>query len=265
MTVAILPGPAPQWLLLDVPDAPEAAQRLREQFTEARRFPLLEDTEFDELKKHGPLLVDLRQSPALASLCQLDAQSWPGLLLVSATPVESLLAHLRRMLTVTLGLHHKALLNYYNPHTASYFFDGCDPRELSCWLGPISVLRWFGGTWADRAMGCQGWQQLSNPRLPVPALETEHGLSDRQQIRLQECLLERHVWQWSRSTGHDYWVLWEYLQQGRALGFSEQAVVDGWLWLRLQYPDDRPVPGLVGGSQRERLDHLRRLWQDDEG
>jgi hypothetical protein len=255
----------PQWLLLDVPSAPGAARLVQEQFAEARRFALFEGTELHGLSEHGPLLVDLRQSPALVSLCHLDARSWPGLLLLSTASAPPLLAHLRRMLTVTFGLHYKATLSYYNPHTASYFFDGCDPRELSCWLGPISLLRWFGGTWADRAIGSQGWQQLSNPGLPVPMLENEHSLSERQQSQLQVCLLERHAWRWSRSTGCDYRSLWGYLQQGLALGFTERAVLDDWLWLRLQYPDARPVPELAGASQWERLDHLRRLWKNDQG
>jgi len=264
MNPVAMPGPTPQWLLLDAPSAPGAAQRLGEQFAEAQRFFLFEATDLHEQREHGPLLVDLRQSPGLVSLCHLDSQSWPGLLLVSTASIEALLAHLRRMLTVTLGLHYKALLSYYHPQTASYFFDGGDPRELSCWLGPISLLRWFGGTWADRSLGSQGWQQLSNPGLPVPALENEQGLSDRQRRQLQACVLERHVWRWSCSTGQDYWLLWEYLQQGLALGFSEQTVLDGWLWLRLQYPDAQPVAELAGGSQRERLEQLRRLWQGNE-
>lgn len=264
MNAAAMPGVTPQWLLLDAPDASGAAQRLREQFAEARRFLLFENTDLHELRDDGPLLVDLQRSPALASLCHLDSRSWPGLLIVSAAPVEALLTHLRRMLTVTLGLHYKALLSYYNPHTASYFFDGCDPRELSCWMGPISILRWFGGTWADRTMGSEGWQQLANPGLPVSALENEPGLSDRQQSQLQACVLERHVWRWSCSIGHDYWSLWEYMQQGLALGFSEQSALDGWLWLRLQYPDAQPAPELAGGSQYERLEQLRRLWQGNQ-
>ena len=262
---APMPGPAPHWLLLDVPGAPTAARRLHEQFAQAPCFALFEGAEWQGLRDHGPLLVDLRQAPALASLCHLDAGAWPGLLLRSTAPVGPLLAHLRRMLTVTLGPHHRALVNYYNPHTASYFFDGCDAGELSCWLGPISLLRWFGGTWADRAAGSQGWQQLSNPGLAVPALENEHSLSERQQRRLQQCLLERHTWQWARSTGRDYRLLWDYLQQGLALGFTEQAVLDGWIWLRLQHPTARAVPGFKGASQGERLEHLRRLWQDDQG
>jgi hypothetical protein len=265
MSAASLTGTPPQWLLLDIPGVPSAAQRLQEQFAQARCFALFEDTEWHGLKAHGPLLVDLQQAPALASLCHVDAGAWPGLLLVSESPVTQLLAHLRRMLTVTLGPHYKALLSYYNPHTASYFFDGCDPGELSCWLGPIRLLRWFGGTWADRAIGSQGWQQLSNPGLPVAPLENEHSLSDRQQHKLQQCLLERHAWHWSRATGREYRALWDCLEQGLKLGFTEREVLDGWLWLRLQYPDAPPTSALIGSSQRERLEHLRRLWQGDEG
>lgn len=264
MNAAALSGSPPQWLLLDVPSAPGAARLVRAQFAKARCFALFENTELHGLREHGPLLVDLRHSPALASLCHLDPRSWPGLLLVSPSPAAQLLAHLRRMLTVTLGLHHKALLSYYNPHIASYFFDGCDPQELSCWLGPISLLRWFGGTWADRAIGSQGWQQLSNPGLPVAALEKEHGLSDRQQDQLQRCLLERHAWQWCRSTGCNYQRLWGDVQQGLTLGFTERALLDDWLWLRLLYPDARPVAGLAGGSPRERFEHLRRRWQGSQ-
>ncbi|MCJ8205957.1 DUF4123 domain-containing protein [Pseudomonas sp. RGM2987] len=263
MSAAAISGATPQWLLLDLPGAPAAARLLQEQFAEARRFALFESTELHGLREHGPLLVDLRQSPALLSLCHLDPRSWPGLLLISPAPARQLLVHLRRMLTVTLGLHHKALLNYYNPHTASYFFDGCDPQALSCWLGPIRLVRWFGGTWADRAIGSQGWQQLSNPGLPGAALENEHSLSARQQSQLQLCLLERHAWQWSRSTGRDYRRLWDDMQQGLALGFTERPVLDDWLWLRLQYPDAQPGP--VDGSQRERLDQLRRYWQGGQG
>jgi hypothetical protein len=53
------------------------------------------------------------------------------------------------------------------------------------------------------------------------------------------------------------------VQEGLALGFSERAVLDGWLWLRLQYPDALPVQPLPGSTQQERLDNLRNLWQDD--
>ena len=154
MIAAQAVDPTPQWLLLDVPGVPQAGASLRQQFVHARWFSLFEGTEFHPLRERGPVLVDLRECPALAELCQRAPHIWSGLLLVSEASPSQLLEHLRRMLAVTLGLHHRALLSYYNPHTASYFFDACDAQELSRWLGPIDQLRWFGGTWADRAIGC---------------------------------------------------------------------------------------------------------------
>lgn len=257
------PEPIPQWLLLDVPGAPRAATLLQQRFSDARWWWLFEGTEWHGLREQGPALVELSDSPALVEFCYAEPHAWQGLLLFSEAAPDRLLAHLRRMLTVTLGLHHRALLSYYNPHCASYFFDACDAEALSRWLGPISQLRWFGGTWADRAIGCQGWQQLLNPGLAVTPLAFEESLSPGQREKLQTCLLEQHIWHWSRSTGTDYNRLWSHVQEGLALGFSERPVLDGWLWLRLQYPGALPVQPLAGRTQQERLDSLRNLWQSD--
>ncbi|UWF50013.1 DUF4123 domain-containing protein [Pseudomonas sp. N3-W] len=256
-------APDPQWLLLDVPGAPRAAAALVRRFAPARRLGLFDGTELQGLSGQGPVLVELGACPALAELCQREPHTCQGLLLFSEVPSARLLEHLRRMLVVTFGLHHRALLSYYNPHTASYFFDACDAVELSRWLGPISQVRWFGGTWADRAQGSQCWQQLLNPGLSGSRLKIEESLTGRQRERLQTCLLEQHAWQWSRSTGTDYPRLWSHLQEGLALGFSERAVLDGWLWLRLQYPDAVLPQTLSGASQQEKLDHLRSRWQRD--
>lgn len=256
-------GTHPQWLLLDVPCAPQASTTLQQAFAQARWFWLFEDTELHALREDGPALIDLRTCPELAESCYDQAHVWRGLLVVSDASSSQLLGHLRRMLTVTFGLHHRALLSYYNPNTASYFFDACDAQELSRWLGPISQLHWFGGTWADRAIGSLGWQQLLNPGLAVTPLAVEESLSPRQREKLQTCLLEQHAWHWSQSTGTEYTRLWSHVQEGLALGFSERPVLDGWLWLRLQYPRALVVQPLSGLTQQERLDSLRNRWQND--
>jgi len=252
------------WLLLDVPGAPPARAELRRYLADDNSIALFEGTELHEWREHGPRLIDLAQSPALARACHHEPHAWPGLLLTCEAPLAGMLDHLRRLLTVTLGLHHKALLSYYNPQTASYFFDACDARALSLWLGPLSRVRWFGGTWADRAIGSLGWQQLLNPGLSVEPLAIEQSLSPLQQEKLQQCLLEQHAWRWSRSTGADYHSLWSHLQEGLALGFSERPVLDGWLWLRLQYPSSRIVAPLTGQTQQARLDNLRQRWQNNQ-
>lgn len=254
---------APQWLLLDVPGSLQAVENLRRNFDSARWFRLFEGTEWHAMREQGPLLINLRNCPRLTEACQRDTRQWHGLLLVSEAPASALLTHLRRMLTVSFGLHHRALLSYYNPHTASYFFDACDARELSRWLGPIDQLRWFGGTWADRAFGSEGWQKLLNPGLAVSPLAIEENLSSRQRENLQTCLLEHHAWRWCKSSGTDYLTQWSHLQEGLALGFSERPVLDAWLWLRLQYPG-AVIELPTGATQQERLEILRNRWQNPQ-
>lgn len=257
------PDPSAQWLLLDVPGAPRTSATLLGQLSDVRWFWLFEGTELHALRERGPALVDVRDCSTLVERCCREPHTWQGLLLTSEASAAELLGHLRRMLTVTLGVHHRALLSYYNPQCASYFFDACDATELSRWLGPISQLRWFGGTWADRAIGSQGWQQLLNPGLTVSPLAFEENLSPRQREKLQTCLLEQHTWHWSRSIGTDYYRLWAHVQEGLVLGFSERPVLDGWLWLRLQCPGALPAQPWPGRTQQERLDYLRHLWQGD--
>lgn len=259
-----LPGQSAQWLLLDVAQGTQALSVLREGFSGVPSLKLFDGTEFQPVSEQGPLLIDLRDCPTLSALCHADPQTWSGLLLGSQASTAPLRLHLQRMLTVSVGLNHRALLNYYNGQTASYFFDACDAHQLSRWLGPISWLRWYGGTWADRASGSQGWQQLRNPGLAVEPLQIEQGLTRHQRERLHRCLLEQHVWRWSQATGTDYRSMSAYFEQGTSLGFSERAVLDDWLWLRLQHPGAvlmQPPPGL---TQRERFDHVRRRWQNDE-
>jgi hypothetical protein len=256
--------PMAQWLLLDGPDAPQALRVLRQAFADVRCFKLFDGTEFEPVSEHGPRLIELRDCPALAALCQSDPNTWRGLLLGSEATAQQLLRHLQRMLTVSFGLSHRALLSYYNRQTASYFFDACDASELSRWLGPIRQLRWFGGTWADRAIGSQGWQQLRNPGLAVEPLSIEESLTRRQRERLQTCLLEQHIWRWCQSLGTDYATMSSHVQQGLALGFSDRTVLDGWLWLRLLHPRAVLVPPPVGLTQQQRLDHVRRQWHGDQ-
>jgi Domain of unknown function (DUF4123) len=251
-----------QWLLLDVPGSPDAGWKLQQRFADTPRYALFENTDLHALRDQGPQLIELSAQSSLAQCCHGEPADWPGLLLVSSVPSEQLLGHLRRMLTVTFGLHYKGLLSYYNPFIASYFFDACDARELSRWLGPIDKVYWYGGTWADRAIGSVGWQHLVNPRLVVSELAIEDNLSLHQQGKLQVCLLERHAWHWSRSTGHDYGSIWSCVQEGLEQGFSESAVLDGWLRLRLQYPSATPEEHLPGRTQQERLDSLRNRWQN---
>ncbi|WP_191485823.1 DUF4123 domain-containing protein [Pseudomonas sp. FEN] len=249
-----------QWLLLDVPGAPGVVEALRERYAHYLAYNLFEGTPFQGLAEVAPRLLQVSEDCLLSRLSRASPALWPGLFLHSRAPVQVLLAHLRRILVVAFDEQQRGLLSYYNPQTASYFFDSSDAGELSGWLGPICRLYWHGGTWADRAIGGVGWQQLLNPGLEVPALDAPPVLSQRQQRRLQSCLLERHAYQWSRCGGHEYDRTWCHLQEGIAQGFREYGLLDGWLHLRAEYPLAPIPPGLPGDSPGERLDNLRRAW-----
>ncbi|WP_347903806.1 DUF4123 domain-containing protein [Pseudomonas purpurea] len=263
MSAVLTPEATPQWLLLDVPGSPQSALNLQQQFADVPRFSVFEGTDLHAVRASGPLLVELSPRSMLGAECRREPLAWPGLLLASPAPMSQLLEHLQRMLTVTFSLHYKGLLSYYNPQTASYFFDVDDAGELSRWLGPINQLHWYGGTWADQATGSLGWQHLVNPRLAVSGLAIEDSLSAGQQARLQTCLLERHAWHWCRSTGRDYDLIWRHLQEGLEWGLSDSPVLDGWLRLRLQHPSATVPLDWPGYTQQERLDYLRNRWQSD--
>lgn len=131
-----------QWLLLDIPAAPQACSRLQHGFAGAVRHALFANTDLHGLREQGPQVIELASHARLADCVHDQPEDWPGLLLQTSVSAGPLLEHLRRMLTVTFGLHHKGLLSYYNPWTASYFFDARDASELSRWLGPIDRLYW---------------------------------------------------------------------------------------------------------------------------
>lgn len=99
--------PMAQWLLLDGPDAPQALLTLHRAFAGVQCFSLFEGTEFEPVSEHGPVLIELRDCPALAALCHSDPNTWRGLLLGSEVSAQQLLSHLQRMLTVSFGLNHR--------------------------------------------------------------------------------------------------------------------------------------------------------------
>ncbi|MGA8138426.1 MAG: DUF4123 domain-containing protein [Pseudomonas gingeri] len=249
-----------QWLLLDVPGAPEVLEALKEGYAHYLAYNLFEGSPFQGLGEVAPRLLQLAEGCPLSRLSQANPSLWPGLFLHTRAPVQALLTHLRQILVVGFDEQHRGLLSYYNPQTASYFFDSSDPRELSGWLGPIRCLYWYGGTWADRAIGGVGWQQLFNPGLEVAGLGAPPVLSSHQQRRLQTCLLERHAYQWSRCSGHEYDRTWCHVQEGIAQGFREYGLLDGWLHLRAEYPAASIPACLAGDSPGERLENLRQAW-----
>lgn len=253
--------PQHDWLLLDTPGVPGLADRFKQQFGDSHGWDeLLADTDLHVIRDQGPLLVHLPLGDPLNNVLPQETAPWPGLRIVCAAPKQQLLDHLRRMLTVRFGGHYKSLLTYYNVQTASYFFDEMDALELSRWLGPIESLMWYGGPWVTKVEDTQGVQSVINPALDVTPLTIEPELGLKQEKKLQQCLIERHAYVWSRATGSNYRKALDHIHEGLRHGFCDSAVLDNWLTLRARFASAAVPPILPGDNPHQRFANLANYW-----
>jgi len=256
------PLPDNIWLLLDTPSVPGMAAEFKNRFADSSAWDeLLANTDMHLIRDQGPMLVHMTPCNPFSLTCSHELHDWPGLWIVCSATRQELLAHLRRMLIVRFSDHYKSLLSYYNVQTASYFFDAMDPRELSRWLGPIESITWFGGPWSDKVDNTEGRQFVINPRLDVSPLTDEPELSPTQEKKLQQCLLERHAYFWSRTKGSNYRRTLSHLHEGLHLGFNDTTLLDEWLALRARFPSALVPSNLPGDSQQARFKNLAGYWQ----
>ncbi|WP_347505332.1 DUF4123 domain-containing protein [Pseudomonas anguilliseptica] len=219
---------------------------------------LFADTDLAAHQEQGPLLLCLSGS-ALLDEYRNAPNEWRGLLLSSPQPLEELLAHLRRMLIVSFDGNRKALLRYYDPRVASYFFPACDADSVTPWLGPIQQLIWHGGTWADSAQGLSHWHSLSNLNgTAVTEQPLLMPLNQQQTNALERQQLEHFTYEWLQGqSGMPFSLAWDYLQQGLAASFDEADALQAYLDLRTQYPDHATHPIPPAGDTQQRLQQLR--------
>lgn len=219
---------------------------------------LFADTELAAYQEHGPLLLSLSGS-ALLDDYRTAPDGWRGLLMSSSQPLEELLEHLRRMLVVSFDGNRKAVLRYYDPRVASYFFPACDAESVAAWLGPIQQLIWHGGTWADSAQGLAHWHSLNNLNgttvveqpLPIPLNQPQANALERQQ-------LEYFTYEWLQGQPDvSFSLAWDYLQQGLVASFDEAEALQVYLDLRAQYPGHSTHPVPPAGDTQQRLQQLR--------
>ncbi|PAU60432.1 DUF4123 domain-containing protein [Pseudomonas indica] len=258
MTQADFPSLTPPlYLLLEHDD--DLLQRVYEQEPSAVPQRLFANTELDAHRDQGPLLVPLSTDDALLAAYRSAPSDWPGILLACDRPEAELLEHLQRLLIVRFDGNRKALLRYYDPRVASYFFPACDVQSSPAWLGPIRQVAWHGGTWADSAADEATWHCLNNPEAAnATPMTAPMPLDDRQTRALERQQLERFVYDWQqRHPQQPFTLAWVWLHQGLAVGFDEYDDLTAYLDLRAQYPGHTDHPAPSTGETRQRLQQLR--------
>jgi len=170
---------------------------------------LFDSTPLAPYDEQSPLLVKDDASKLFAAIQQAPEQ-WPGLMLHSEHSTTAVLAHLRQILFVNFDQNRKGVLRYSNPTTASYFFPACTAVELKFWLGPLTHLSWYGGSWPDKSTAEMKWHALENPAAnewQAPPIAHQSALSSGQQQALERQQREHSVYLQSHlqqsSTGQE--------------------------------------------------------------
>lgn len=250
----------------------ERSEYLLEKIYQATDDPspslLFDATELAECREQSPVWLDCARNPRVLEFMRQEPEQWPGLILESSVPTDTLLEHLRQILLVRFGEQRKGVLCYCNPTTASYFFAADAAQSLALWLGPVSRLSWYGGTWADQAEDKERWLSVDNPQAAqwraMPGAAPAR-LSRQQEQALQRQRKEQFLYQWwKRQRGLPFTQASEYLEQGMDLGFVQAEELQRFLDLRLRYAQ-HGLPRLPAHTSNEdRLELLRRHWQDKE-
>lgn len=199
---------------------------------------LLDDTPFAPQRDQGPILFSLSVNGQMVEALRTKPAEFTGLLLTTRYPPGQLMQQLRSLLAASFGRHHKALLRFYDPRVASYLFPACTEALLTRWLGPISQLFWYGGTWADSAEQRYVWQALSQPDArPLLSGQPALALSDEQERALARQTTEKFAHDWlARHPGDAFTDLMVRIQHGIAAGQDEEKSLTAWLDNRAPQP-----------------------------
>ena len=192
---------------------------------------LFDNTRFVAHREQGPMLFRLSADGQMIDTLRTQPSAFKGLLLTTENPLEQLIHQLHSMLSVTFARNRKALLRFYDPHTASYLFPECTDQQLRRWLGPIHQLFWYGGTWSDIAGAQNAWHALSQSaaQAPLPDLPGL-VLAGEQERALARQSIEKFAYDWLlQHPGENFSNLITRIQRGIAAGQDEEKSLTAWL------------------------------------
>ncbi|MEH6501182.1 MAG: DUF4123 domain-containing protein [Pseudoalteromonas distincta] len=192
---------------------------------------LFDHTPFSSLREQGPLLLSLSAQGGLLESLRQDPKKVQGLLLASHSPTEELLRHLRSILEVGFDQQRRAIMRYYDPFVASYFWPAISETELNRWMGPANEMYWFGGSWKDMVEQTMAWHALQpRQRSALTHRQSQFILSESQQQALVRQSLEQFAFNWlQRHPAEPFDQLFDRIQTGLAAGQDTESALSDWL------------------------------------
>ncbi len=221
---------------------------------------LFQDTQLHELSAQSPVLVPVSLEQELYQAFAQTPETWSGLLLQTSASQPELLASLRRALLVRFDGIRRAVLRYYDPRVASYFFPACTVEDLRTGFNAAQVIAWHGATWADESVQGKCWQAVHNPRqVSIHNQEGEPCLTEQQEQALSQLDCERFVWGWCQNSGQTgFAAASRYLEEGLSLGLEDSEILAEFLTLRTVHPTaELPSQSSLSGDELNRMKQIR--------
>ncbi|WP_285275608.1 DUF4123 domain-containing protein [Halopseudomonas bauzanensis] len=194
-------------------------------------MPLFAGTPFAAQVSLSPLLFTLSAADGLTTQLAQAPQKLAGLLITTDESRDRLLQQLRSLLEARFLQGRKALLRYYDPRVASYLLPTCTGPLQARWLGPITDIAWYGGTWADEFADGKQWHRLRHMEQPdAKASPAPLALNDDQLQRLVDQGYEHFAWRWLVShKGYEMTQVLDWIKAGMVAGHTEQKSLNAWL------------------------------------
>lgn len=215
---------------------------------------LFDATELKACAEQSPIWLSSSSAAKISQLMHEDPMAWPGLIIETQVPDEKLLTHLRSILFVNFDTMRRGVLRYSNPTTASYLFTVADPINFITWMGPISTLSWYGGTWIDRAKGNLRWFNIKNleaQQWRKPAAPLHLGLLREQALQQQQ--KDQFIYQWwQKRRDVSLTDVTRFLEDGMKEGFVDAQELGEYLSLRASHttPQTPATPMMADSEER---------------
>ena len=224
--------------------------------------PLYQGTSLADLWKKGPILVELKHSPAFReALIERYRSDYLGML-VHAPEInfEQLADHLRSIITIERK-GKPAVFRFYDPRSLGPLFDVLDPAQRQSLLGPASRWTWHSyGQWQFVSSDIQ--QQVLSKGRVFAISEEQIAQLDSARLKQFGLFLADKYRAYIPSNDSDSFVLGE-IESAQDAGISSHVDQERWLRaaikLRGRLQDTPQWNQLMQGEGKTPLQALSQL------
>ena len=201
--------------------------------TEIPWEPLYQSTALADRWKSGPILIELRHSPAFReALIERYRSDYLGMLIhAPEINLAQLADHLRSIIIIQRE-DKSAVFRFYDPRSLGPLFDVLEPVQRQSLLGPASRWIWYlYGQWQVASSDVQ--REIPGEGLVFTISEEQIMQLDRARLKHFALFLADKYRAYVPSTDSDSFVLGE-IESAQDSGISSQADQERWLRMAIK-------------------------------